>query len=56
MTRLDITFAGRIVSRYMQKPKKSHLEAVRRILRYVKEIVDYGLLYKKRRVQINRLL
>ncbi|KAE8728709.1 hypothetical protein F3Y22_tig00004111pilonHSYRG00116 [Hibiscus syriacus] len=33
--------------RYMQNPKKSHLEAVRRILRYVKNTIDYGLLYKK---------
>ncbi|KAM1206869.1 hypothetical protein EV1_007562 [Malus domestica] len=31
----------------MQNPKKPHLEAVRRILRYVKSTIDYGLLYKK---------
>ena len=31
----------------MQNPKKSHLEAVRRILRYVKGTIDNGLLYKK---------
>ncbi|KAJ0106170.1 hypothetical protein Patl1_17921 [Pistacia atlantica] len=31
----------------MQNPKKPHLEVVRRILRYVKSIIDYGLLYKK---------
>ncbi|KAM2686201.1 hypothetical protein EV2_009117 [Malus domestica] len=35
------------MSRYMQNPKKPHLEAVRRILRYVKSTIDYGLLYKK---------
>ncbi|KAH9723693.1 hypothetical protein KPL70_007207 [Citrus sinensis] len=35
------------MSRYMQNPKKSHLEAVRRVLRYVKSTIDYGLLYKK---------
>ena len=31
----------------MQNPKKSHLEAVQRILRYVKGTIDYSLLYKK---------
>ena len=31
----------------MQKPKKPHLEAMRRILRCVKSKIDYGLLYKK---------
>ncbi|KAE8704364.1 PLAC8 family protein [Hibiscus syriacus] len=36
-----------MMSRYMQNPKKPHLEAVRRILRYVKNTIDYGLLYKK---------
>ncbi|XP_068311012.1 secreted RxLR effector protein 161-like [Pyrus communis] len=36
-----------VMSRYMQNPKKPHLEAVRRILRYVKSTIDYGLLYKK---------
>ncbi|KAE8736454.1 PLAC8 family protein [Hibiscus syriacus] len=36
-----------VMSRYMQNPKKPHLEAVRRILRYVKNTIDYGLLYKK---------
>ncbi|KAE8676439.1 hypothetical protein F3Y22_tig00111614pilonHSYRG00169 [Hibiscus syriacus] len=36
-----------VMSRYMQNPKKPHLEAVQRILRYVKNTIDYGLLYKK---------
>ncbi|KAM2426822.1 hypothetical protein ACFXTH_000984 [Malus domestica] len=35
------------MSRCMQNPKKPYLEAVRRILRYVKSTIDYGLLYKK---------
>lgn len=29
------------------KSKETHLKAVRRILRYVKSTIDYGLLYKK---------
>lgn len=29
------------------KSKETHLKVVRRILRYVKSTIDYGLLYKK---------
>ncbi|KAK9185737.1 hypothetical protein WN943_026096 [Citrus x changshan-huyou] len=47
LTRPDISYAVGVMSRYMQNPKKSHLEAVRRVLRYVKSTIDYGLLYKK---------
>ncbi|KAE8676041.1 hypothetical protein F3Y22_tig00111634pilonHSYRG00007 [Hibiscus syriacus] len=47
LTRPDISNAVGVMSRYMQNPKKPHLEAVRRILRYVKNTIDYGLLYKK---------
>ena len=46
-TRTDISYAVGVMSRYMQNPKKPHLEAVRRILRHVKGTIDYGLLYKK---------
>ncbi|XP_039014812.1 secreted RxLR effector protein 161-like [Hibiscus syriacus] len=31
----------------MKNSKKSHLEVVQRVLRYVKSTIDYGLLYKK---------
>ncbi|KAE8675430.1 putative RING/U-box superfamily protein [Hibiscus syriacus] len=48
LTRPDISYAVGVMSRYMQNPKKPHLEAVRRILlRYVKNTIDYGLLYRK---------
>ncbi|KAE8669333.1 hypothetical protein F3Y22_tig00112249pilonHSYRG00290 [Hibiscus syriacus] len=47
LTRPDISYAVGVMSRFMQNPKKPHLEAVRRILRYVKNTIDYGLLYKK---------
>ncbi|KAE8723067.1 PLAC8 family protein [Hibiscus syriacus] len=47
LTRPDISYAVGVMSRYIQNPKKPHLEAVRRILRYVKNTIDYGLLYKK---------
>ena len=47
LTRPDISYAVGVASRYMQQPKKPHLEAVRRMLRYVKDTINYGLLYKK---------
>ncbi|XP_047259222.1 secreted RxLR effector protein 161-like [Capsicum annuum] len=46
-TRPDISFAVDVTSRYMHNPKKHHMEAVWRILRYVKSTIDSGLLYKK---------
>ena len=47
LTRPDIAYAVGVASRYMQNPKKHHLEAARRILRYVKGTLDFGLFYKK---------
>ncbi|KAF7802206.1 Retrovirus-related Pol polyprotein from transposon RE1 [Senna tora] len=47
LTRPEITYAVGVVSRFMQSPKKPHLEAIRRILRYVKGTLDYGIFYRK---------
>jgi len=47
LTRPDISFAVGVMSRYMQNPKKPHLEAVRRILRYVNRTLDHGIMYKR---------
>ena len=47
LTRLDIAYSVGVVSRYMSNPKKSHLDAVRRIIRYIKGTVNLGILYKK---------
>ena len=47
LTRPDISFAVGVMSRYMQSPKKTHLESVRRILRYVKSTLGHGIMYKK---------
>ncbi|KAE8670896.1 Detected protein of unknown function [Hibiscus syriacus] len=49
LTQPDISYAVGVMSRYMQNPKKPHLESFRRILRYVKSTIDYGILYKKGR-------
>jgi len=47
LTRPDISFAVGVTSHYMQNPKKPHLEAVRRILRYVNNRLDHGIMYKR---------
>ncbi|XP_042387961.1 uncharacterized mitochondrial protein AtMg00810-like [Zingiber officinale] len=47
LTRPDISYAISVISQYMQNPNKPHLEAARRILRYVKNTIDYDLLYKR---------
>ncbi|XP_049405095.1 secreted RxLR effector protein 161-like [Solanum stenotomum] len=43
----DISFGVGVISRYMHNPKKHHMEAARRMLRYVKSTIGYGLLFKR---------
>jgi hypothetical protein len=43
----DIMHAVGIVGRYQSAPKQSHLLAVKRIFRYLKETMNYGLWYPK---------
>nr|GEY51139.1 hypothetical protein [Tanacetum cinerariifolium] len=45
--RPDIAYAIEIVSRFMEKPTVNHMQAVKRILWYIKGIVNYGLVYTK---------
>ncbi|MCO5578964.1 hypothetical protein L7F22_032815 [Adiantum nelumboides] len=47
ITRPDLSYAVSVVSQFMQKPCKSHLDAVRWIMRYVKSTVNYGMFYEK---------
>ena len=44
-TRPDILFGVGLVSRYMETPTTSHLKAAKRILRYIKGTIDFGLYY-----------
>jgi hypothetical protein len=44
--RPDLTFAVCLISRYMEKQTEKHLIATKRILGYLKEILDYGSMYK----------
>src|SRR3954467_3177742 len=44
-SRPDIAFAVRVRSRYQAEPKVSHINQVKRILKYVSGTCDYGILY-----------
>lgn len=46
-TRPDISFSVSVVSQFMHAPKEEHLEAVYRILKYLKNSPGQGLLFKK---------
>ena len=54
-TRPDIAYSVSVVSQHMNNPSENHLEAVNRILRYLKMTPGRGLLFKrseKREVEI----
>eukprot|EP00253_Pinus_taeda_P003922 PITA_03922 len=44
-TRPDLSFAVGLVARFMQKPRESHWKASKRILCYVRGIVQFGIHY-----------
>lgn len=44
-TRPDLTYAVGVVSRYTDRPMVMHYNAVKRILRYIKRTLNYGLVY-----------
>ncbi|XP_019058893.1 PREDICTED: uncharacterized protein LOC109116982 [Tarenaya hassleriana] len=46
-SRPDLCLSVGICARYQAKPKKSHLQAVKRIIKYVKGTVEYDLHYTK---------
>lgn len=48
-TRPDIAYAVGIVSRYIERPTDLHLAVVKRICRYVKGTLHYGLVYSRGR-------
>lgn len=47
ITRMDIMFAVSKASRYQLSPSKGNWSEVKRIFRYLKGTLEYGLLYKK---------
>ena len=44
-TRPDIVFGVGILSRFMEKPYNCHLQAAKRILRYIKGTLSDGIFY-----------
>jgi hypothetical protein len=44
-SRPDICYSVSVISKFMNSPKKSHMIAAKRILRYVKGTMKYGLLF-----------
>lgn len=45
VTRLDLMYVICLLSRIMSNPTKLHLQAAKRVLRYLKGIVDLGVFY-----------
>ena len=45
MTQLDITFALSIINKYYNNLNSTHVAAVVRILRYIKKILDKGIVF-----------
>lgn len=46
--RPDLSFVVGLISRFMNNPKKYHLTAAKRILRYVKGTLEYGIFFPKK--------
>ena len=46
-TRPDIAYAMSVVSQFMHNPKEIHIEAIFRILRYLKSTPDKGIQFRK---------
>ncbi|KAK2426061.1 putative mitochondrial protein [Trifolium repens] len=46
-SRPDICHSVGVVSRFMQKPRVAHMQAVKRILRYLQGTADHGILFPK---------
>ena len=46
-TRPDMMFVVSLISRYMENPTELHLQAAKRVLRYLKGTTEFGIFYKK---------
>ena len=46
-TRLEIAFVVGYVSRFMEDPREDHWAAVKRLLCYIKGMVDQGIVFPK---------
>ena len=55
-TRPDISHAVRVMSSYMDRPRKIHWQAVKWILRYLIRTSHIGLVYEKVLTSLGKLL
>jgi len=55
-SRPNITFVVGVCARYQVEPKMSHLVQVKRILKYINDTTDYGILYSHRQFQVDWVL
>lgn len=46
-TRPDLMFVVSLISRFMASPTQLHYAAVKRIMRYLKGTINYGIWYKQ---------
>ncbi|XP_072080996.1 secreted RxLR effector protein 161-like [Arachis hypogaea] len=49
-TKPDIAYAVSVVSQFMHDPRERHLQAVNKIIQYLKASPEKGLLFKKERI------
>jgi hypothetical protein len=47
-TRPDMTYSVCLAARYMERPTELHVAAVKRIMRYLKATVSFGIMYKSK--------
>lgn len=47
-SRPDLMYAASLLSRFMKNPSQAHFSAAKRVLRYLKGSLDYGILYEKK--------
>ena len=46
-SRPDINYSVRVCARYQANPKESHMTALKRIIKYIKTIAEFGVWYSK---------
>ena len=46
-SRPDISYSVGVCARYQANPKKSHMTALKRIIKYVKTTAEFGMWYSK---------
>ena len=52
-TRPDLMFSVGFLSRFMEHLTSEHMLALKRVLRYIKGTLDYGLVYERAKLQHN---